>query len=162
MARRRIGIAAALFAVLAGGARPASAGTDTGTLNVTATVTSNCALSGGTMAFGNYISGQTANLDVQGSINYVNCPAGTLTFELDRGANANGTQRRMKSGSNFLNYELYKSSSRNSVWGTGTEANQIQLLQGGNGSVVVYGRIPAGQTVPPGSYSDTVTITLTF
>lgn len=162
MVRRRMGIAAALLAALLGGARSASGATDTGTLNVTATVTSNCSLSGGTMAFGTYISGQTTNLDVQGSINYVNCPVGTLTFELDNGANASGTQRRMKSGSNFLNYQLYKTSGRNTVWGTGADANQIQLLQGGNGSVVVYGRIPAGQTVAPGSYSDTVTITLTF
>ncbi len=162
MARRRIGIAAALLAALLGGARPAGGATDTGTLNVTATVTSNCALSGGTMAFGTYISGQTTNLDVQGSINYVNCPVGTLTFELDNGANASGSQRRMKSGSNFLNYQLYKTSGRTSIWGTGADANQVQLLQGGNGSVVVYGRIPSGQAVAPGSYSDTVTITLTF
>lgn len=162
MVRRRMRIAAALLAALLGGARSADGATDTGTLNVTATVTTNCSLSGGTMAFGTYVSGQTTNLDVQGSINYVNCPAGRLTFELDNGANANGTQRRMKSGSNYLNYQLYKTSSRNTVWGTGAEANQIELLQGGGGSVVVYGRIPAGQTVPPGSYSDTVTITLTF
>ncbi len=162
MARRRIGIAAALLAAAVIHARPAAAATDTGTLTVTATVTSNCALSGGTLAFGNYVSGQTTNLDVQGSINYVNCPAGTLTFELDNGANANGGQRRMKSGNSYLNYQIFKTGARNSNWGSGAEAVQIQVLQAGSGSVPVYGRIPAGQTVPPGSYSDTVTITLTF
>lgn len=162
MARRRIGIAAALLAAAVLDARPAAGGTDTGTLNVTATVTSNCALSGGTLAFGTYVSGQTTNLDVQGSINYVNCPAGVLTFELDNGVNASGGQRRMKSGSNYLNYQIFKTSARNSNWGTGTDAVQVQVLQAGNGTVAVYGRIPAGQSVPPGSYTDTVTITLTF
>jgi spore coat protein U-like protein len=162
MARRRIGIAAGLVAAALVDARPAAGATETGTLTVTATVTSNCALSGGTLAFGNYVSGQTTNLDVQGSINYVNCPVGTLIFELDNGANANGSQRRMKSGSNYLNYQIFKTSARNSNWGTGADAVQIQVLQAGSGSVAVYGRIPAGQTVPPGSYSDTVTITLTF
>jgi spore coat protein U-like protein len=162
MARRRIGIAAALLAATALDARPTAGETVTGTLNVTATVNSNCSLSGGTLAFGTYTAGQTNDLDVQGSINYVNCPAGTLVFELDNGANANGNQRRMKSGNNFLNYEIYKGATRNSRWGSGADAVTIQHLQPGNGSVAVYGRIPARQTVPPGSYSDTVTITLTF
>lgn len=162
MARRRIGTVAALLAAALVDARPAAGATDTGTLTVTATVTSNCSLSGGTLAFGTYVSGQTTNLDVQGSINYVNCPVGTLTFELDNGANASGTQRRMKSGSSFLNYEIYKTSARTSRWGTATDAVQLQLLQGGGGSVPVYGRIFSGQAVAPGSYSDTVTITLTF
>lgn len=162
MARRRTGIAAVLVAAALLGGRPAVGATDTGTLTVTATVTSNCALSGGTLAFGTYVSGQTTNLDVQGSINYVNCPVGTLTLELDNGANASGSQRRMKSGNNFLNYEIYKTSARSSAWRTGADAVQLQLLQAGSGSVPVYGRIPAGQSVPPGSYTDTVTITLTF
>lgn len=162
MARRRIGSALALFAAAFFADRPAEAGTDTGTLSVTATVTSNCSLSGGTLAFGTYVSGQTTNLDVQGSINYVNCAPGNITFELDNGANANGTQRRMRSGNNFLNYEIHRTSARNSRWGTGQDAVQIQILQAGNGSVAVYGRIPAGQTVPAGNYSDTVTVTMTF
>lgn len=162
MARRRIGIAAVLLAAALPVARPAAAGTDTGQLNVTATVTSNCALSGGTLAFGTYTSGQTNDLDVQGSINYVNCPAGNLVFELDNGANASGGQRRMRSGNNFLNYEIYKTGARNTRWGSGPDGLTLQLLQPGSGSVAVYGRIPRGQAVPPGSYSDTVTITLTF
>ncbi|MCL6609822.1 MAG: spore coat U domain-containing protein [Geminicoccaceae bacterium] len=162
MARRRIGIAVALLAAAALEARPAVGSTDTGTLTVTATVNSNCSLSGGTLAFGTYTAGQTSDLDVQGAINYVNCPAGTLVFELDNGANASGSQRRMRSGNNFLNYEIFRTSTRNSQWRTGADAVQVQLLQPGNGSVPVYGRIPAGQAVPPGNYSDTVTITLRF
>ena len=74
MARRRIGIAAVLLAAAALEAGPAVGSTDTGTLTVTATVNSNCSLSGGTLAFGTYTAGQTSNLDAQGAINYVNCP----------------------------------------------------------------------------------------
>jgi spore coat protein U-like protein len=162
MARRRIGIAVALLAAAALEAGPVAGETVTGTLNVTATVNSNCSLSGSTLAFGTYTAGQQNDLDVQGSINYVNCPAGNFVFELDNGANANGSQRRMKSGNNFLNYEIYKTGTRNTRWGSGPDAVTIQLLQPGNGSVPVYGRIPRGQVVPPGNYSDTVTITLTF
>jgi spore coat protein U-like protein len=155
-------MAAALLAAVVLDARPVAGATDTGTLTVTATVNSNCSLSGGTLAFGTYTAGQTNDLDAQGSINYVNCPVGTLVFELDNGANASSGQRRMKSGNNFLVYEIYKTTARNTRWGSGADGVTIQLLQPGNGSVVVYGRIPRGQAVPPGSYSDTVTITLTF
>ena len=31
-----------------------------------------------------------------------------------------------------------------------------------SGSVTVYGRIPASQVVPEGTYTDTVNVTLTF
>lgn len=162
MARRRIGIVAALSAAMLVGARPVAGGTDTGTLTVTATVTSNCSVTGGTLAFGTYVSGQTTDLDAQGSISYANCAAGTLTFELDNGANANGTERRMKSGNNFLVYQIFKTGARSTRWGAGTEAVQVNLLQSGNGNVTVYGRIPGNQSVAPGSYTDTVTVTLTF
>ena len=38
----------------------------------------------------------------------------------------------------------------------------VQLLQPLSGKVDVYGRIPSGQAVPAGSYTDTVNVTLTF
>lgn len=162
--RRRIGIAAAVLVANWACAWTVAAQTQTatGTLTVTATVESSCSISGGTLAFGAYGSGQSTDLDGQGQINYTNCPAGTLTFDLDNGQNANGTQRRMKSGNNFLQYEIFRNAGRTIRWGSGSEANAQQLLQAGNGSVPVYGRIPRNQAVPPGSYSDTITITLRF
>lgn len=136
-------------------------GTDTDTLTVTATVQSACALNGGTMAFGQYLSGQTTNLDVGGQINYANC-SGTLSFELDGGQSGDINNRAMRSGSNSLNYQLYRNTARNAIWGTGSNAQGLQLLQPLSGKIDVYGRIPGGQTVPAGSYTDTVNITLTF
>lgn len=136
-------------------------GTDTDTLSVTATVQSACALNGGTMAFGQYLSGQTTNLDVVGQINYANC-SGNLSFELDGGQAADVNARKMLSGSNQLQYQLYRNSARNAVWGTGTNAQGLQLLQPLSGKIDVYGRIPSGQAVPAGSYADTVNVTLTF
>ncbi|MCX8099880.1 MAG: spore coat U domain-containing protein [Geminicoccaceae bacterium] len=166
MARRRIGIAAAGLVASWACAFTAAAQTQTqtvtGTLTVTATVESSCSISGGTLAFRAYGSGQSTDLDAQGQIDYTNCPTGTLTFELDNGQNANGTQRRMRSGSNFLVYEIFRNAGRTLRWGSGSEANAQQLLAAGNGSVPVYGRIPRNQSVPPGSYSDTITITLRF
>ena len=38
----------------------------------------------------------------------------------------------------------------------------LTLTATGSGNVSVYGRIPAGQAVPAGTYTDTVVITLDF
>ena len=139
----------------------AHGGTDTDTLSVTATVMNACALNGGTMAFGQYLSGQTTNLDATGQINYANC-SGTLSFELDGGQAGDVNARKMLSGSNALTYQLYRNSTRSSIWGTGANAQGLQLLQPLSGKIDVYGRIPSGQAVPAGSYTDTVNVTLTF
>ena len=139
----------------------AAAGTDTGTLAVTATVESSCALDGGTLNFGQYNSGQQTDLDVEGSISYSHC-SGTLSFALDGGTSGNINSRTMVSGDNELSYQLYRNSNRSAVWGSGAQAHEVLLFEVESGTVPVYGRILAGQLAAPGSYSDTVTITMTF
>jgi spore coat protein U-like protein len=137
------------------------AGNDTDTLTVTATVQSSCGLTGGTMAFGNYTSGQTSALDVTGQISYANCN-GTLSFELDAGQSGDINNRVMLSGTNRLNYQLYRTSAHNAVWGIGANAQGLTLLTPLSGTIPVYGRIAGGQTVPAGTYTDLVNITMTF
>lgn len=158
------GMAAGVALALAWAAQAsAQSQTSTAQLTVTATVQSSCSVTGGTLAFGTYNSGQPSALDAEGAISYTNCPANSaLTIELDNGLNAQGGQRRLRSGSNYLNYEIYKTAARSTRWGTGSEALGYQVLAGGNGTIPVYGRIFANQNVPAGSYSDTVTITLRF
>lgn len=152
---------AAGLALLAG-VPAAWAGTDQAQLTVTATVRSGCSISGATIAFGDYVSGQAGHLDARGRIDFASCPQATLTFELDGGGSGNVADRRMKSGANQLRYQLYRDSARNVVWGMGNEALKTQLLVPGSGNVDVWGRIPGGQVVPAGTYTDTVTITFTF
>jgi spore coat protein U-like protein len=147
--------------LLAGHAKPARSGTDTDILTVTATVLSACSLSGGTLSFGSYTSGQTTNLDVTGVINYVNCN-GSLTFALDGGLSGSVNARQMQQGANRLSYQIYRNAVRNAVWGTGADAQGVVLVGTQSGSVTVYGRIPSGQVVPDGTYTDTVNVTLTF
>ena len=136
--------------------------TDTSQLTVTATVESGCQLTGGTLDFGTYVSGQVSDLDVNGNINYSNCGPGVLTFELDAGLQSSGGNRFMASGDNLLRYEIFRNVARTAVWGQSGEAQDLQLLATQSGSLEVYGRVPANQAVPEGTYSDTVTITLTF
>jgi len=160
MSRAVFAVGAILIAVgLA--APPARSGTATDHLAVTATVLSACSLSGGTLSFGTYTSGQTTNLDINGIINYVNC-SGSLSFALDGGGSGNINARQMSSGTNRLNYQIYRNAVRNAIWGTGADAHGVVLLTTQSGTVTVYGRIPASQTAPEGTYTDTVNITLTF
>lgn len=157
---RRVLLAAAAMALSA--PFTAHAATDTSQLSVSATVESGCALSGGTLNFGTYIAGQSADLDVNGSFSYSNCGPGTLSFELDGGLQSSNGNRFMTSGQEQLQYEIYRNAVRSAVWGQGADDQDIQLFATQNGTVDVYGRIPGGQSVSAGTYTDTVTITLTF
>lgn len=95
-------------------------------------------------------------------------------INLGKGNNSAGfSPRKMASGSNRLNYDLYTDPSHNSIWGDGSSGSHnisgsaLLVLLGLLGAVTVnhpvYGQIPASQkSVPPGSYSDAVVVTITY
>ncbi|GBD43420.1 hypothetical protein HRbin40_00893 [bacterium HR40] len=159
---RRATVAAWLMALTLLGAGAALAATTTATLTVTATVRSGCSVDNATLDFGTYTSGQTTDLDSTGSLRLRNCQGSApIVVELGPGGSGNVSDRRMSSGNNSLRYQLYRDSARSQVWGTGTNAAQFQVLNADT-QVQVFGRIPKSQTVPAGTYADTVTITVTF
>jgi spore coat protein U-like protein len=160
--RSTLGVVLTLaVAVLA--ASPAWSQSATDTLSVQVTVQNSCSVSGTTINFGTYTSGQTANLDAQGNITYNNCPEGTLTISLDGGTSNNISNRTMSAGGgDSLRYQLYKNSGRTQIWGSDVEGLQQVLLVPGSGEMPVYGRVLSGQSVASGTYSDTVNITMTF
>lgn len=89
------------------------------------------------------------------SLNTRNC----LSF--DAGLNADGISRRLKSGSNYLRYQLYSDSARTVVWGsydTGYNSGVTLDTEAGSYSPTIYIRILGNQqNVPPGSgYTDTI------
>jgi spore coat protein U-like protein len=149
---------------LALGSGLARAATDDDTFDVTATVADSCVITAGDLAFGAYdpvVTHASTALDASSTLS-VTCTTGASTnITLDLGTSASGSQRRMSDGgTNHLDYELYSDSGRSTVWddapgvdhtGTGSQEN-----------ISVYGRVPAGQSVPAASYTDTVTATITF
>lgn len=151
------------FAAVVLAALPALAETSTDTLSVQVSVQESCSISGTTIDFGTYSSGQQAALDAQGDISFDGCPQGTLAISLDGGATGNVTSRRMSSnGGDDLDYQLYRNSSRSQIWGAGDDAVRQVLMVPGSGTLAVYGRIPGEQEVPAGGYSDVVNITMEF
>jgi spore coat protein U-like protein len=155
-------IASAVLAPTAASAEVANS-----TLTVDATVTANCTVSAGSVAFGNVNPISGTNVDASGTFS-VTCTNGTgwtATAGVGSGSGASYAARRMTAGSNTLNYNLYTSSGYATVWGDGTGSTGT-LTGSGNGSAqvtTVHGRVASGQTsVPPGSYADTVSITVTY
>ena len=142
---------------------PAVAGADSAILTVRVTVQDACTIEGGTLDFGTYSSGQQVEKAASAKIRYSNCAAGTFKIALDGGSSGSVANRQMSNGEAALNYQIYKNSNHNQIWGaTGNEAQGVNLLVPGSGDVEVFGLIPAGQSVPAGTYTDTITATLTF
>lgn len=77
----------------------------------------------------------------------------------------NPRQMRRTSGTDRLNYNLYTSPSMSTVWGDGSAGTSTVLLRRVSRRqpevTTIYGRIPPGQNVSVGTYSDTVTVTIT-
>ncbi|MBC3917084.1 spore coat U domain-containing protein [Undibacterium sp. CY18W] len=139
------------------------AATSTGSLSVSATVLSACSVTGASLAFGTYASSQ---IDNSAAVS-VTCTNGTsYNVGLDAGGGSGATMavRKMTgSVSGTLSYSLYKDAGRSTVWGNTVGSDTtIGTGTGAAQSISVYGRVPAGQSVTAGVYSDTVTVTLTY
>jgi spore coat protein U-like protein len=97
-------------------------------------------------------------------------------ISLSTGVSGSYATRQMANGANRLNYNLYTSAARTTVWGNGTggtatvaayaagsvtiNGNQSRAFDSPN--LTIHGRIPADQSSPQGAYSDTIVLTLTF
>lgn len=148
---------AALALMLAGAMWPASTWAASCTVSVTA------------MSFGNYDVFATSPLSSTATIAYrcqpgipVNPPI--LTADPGNGTFAN---RYMLQGSSQLLYNLYVDPAGSAIFGNGaggTASITGVLISNArlNGDNVIYGRIPAGQDVGPGLYTDSVVVTINF
>ena len=156
---------------LLGAAGSASAGTATTTFAVTATVNTNCKVSAAALAF-NYTPGSgaaTNNTTVT-----VNCTKGTAFHtELTAGTTGGSTiaQRLLNDGAgDKLQYNLYRDAGLTLVWGMTDGTDTMDGVGAGMGvaqavSQTVYGQVvdsAANQLEPPGTYSDTITVNVTY
>lgn len=92
----------------------------------------------------------------------LSCPLNTSwKVNLDQGMNYDGTTRRMRKGSDYIAYELYRDAQYSQLWnnsgasqGTGNNGTQ---------TIPIYGKAgPSSAAVPAGEYQDTITVTLTY
>lgn len=142
---------------------PAIAATTTTTFNVTASVVATCSVSASDVAFGTYTSAQ---LDGSGSVS-VTCTNGvTYTVGLDAGTGSGATAAsRLMTGpaSQTITYSLYQNAGRTTLWGLAAASQSVAGTGSGVAqTLTVYARAPAAQTPGVGSYSDTITVTVTY
>lgn len=166
----RISLRLGLLVAALGLCQAANAATATGVMTVTATVASSCTVGTSTLAFGSVTSAaiQAGNIDATGSVT-VNCTTGsayTVTLGAGAGTGATFASRKMTSGApvTLLNYSIYTTAGRATVWGEGTAAS-VTVAGTGSGAVQTidaFGRIFSGQTVPALTYTDTVAVTVTY
>ena len=148
-------------------ATPASAGTQSTGLGVSANVTANCTVAANPVDFGDIDTLDSTAVLGSGSVD-VTCTNGagwTATADIGGGSGASFATRRMTFSGNTLNYTLYRDAGRTQIWGDGTNST-FSITGTGSGSQQsfnVYGRLPGGQSsAPPGLYADTVNVTITY
>jgi spore coat protein U-like protein len=144
---------------------PAIALTTTSPLSVQMTIQAQCvinsvdAINFGTSGVINSNHDQTSTLKVQ-------CTNSTAyDIELNKGTTAGASiaQRKLINGSETINYNLYTDPSRTSVWGETPNTDTVGAT--GNGAeqtYTIFARVSAQTTPSPNTYTDTVTVTVTY
>jgi spore coat protein U-like protein len=135
--------------------------TATTTFRVSAKVQAVCAVTATDLNFGTYTSSTGTPLQGTTLLRATCTPGSTYNVGLNEGTSAGATvnQRRMVSGPQVLNYQLYSDSARSVIWGNTTGTDTVTGVGTGMAQDhTVFGAIPAAQVVPAGDYGDTITV----
>jgi spore coat protein U-like protein len=138
--------------------------------------TVSCTVTAGSIAFGIYNPLSATSNASSGALR-IDCSGKgtgsaqvTANLTLSAGLSGSFATRKMFSGANSLNYNIYWSTAYNQIMGDGTggsfggSAGPFTVPAGGTNSATgtMYGLIPALQDVAPGSYLDTIVVTVTY
>ena len=159
---RAIGLAALVASITA-----APAATVTTTFQVTASVAAQCSVTAADLAFG-AVNPLGGNVDQTSTLTVKCTKDSAYTVGLNAGTTTGSTiaARLMANGANTMQYQLYSDSLRSTIWGnsSGSWVSGTGAGMGTGQSLIVYGRVPSGQTnLAVGSYSEpTITVTITY
>jgi spore coat protein U-like protein len=166
----------ALVAITVLGAAPSFAATTISTnVSVTASIASVCVFDTTpttAVAFGAYNPLSGTDLDSTAGTIVARCTKNTaysLALGVGGGTGAAySTGRFMSNGTDDLEYNLFTDNTYTTVWGDGTDSSDTVdgtgtgIAAAFNQTTTIYGRIPNSQNLSSGSYSDTVTVDLTY
>ncbi len=139
----------------------------------------NCSVTSSAVAFGIYnpfnafALDSTATVSVTCSLTRPETVTVPYTLGLTAGSSASFAVRTMISGPSTLNYNLYADNARSIIWGDGSSGTSVVAGSlglghglGNNGTNTAthteYARMPAQQDVLPGSYNDSIVVTVTW
>jgi len=119
------------------------------------------------ISFGAYNPSSPTDLIGVGSITYTCSLAAAIVVQISAGNSLTCTARYMLAGTARLNYNLYIDAAHTLVWGTttpGCGTTRTDTVLGNTAQTdTIFGLIPQGQNgSPSGTYSDSLTVTITF
>jgi len=128
--------------------------------------TISCTISAVGVNFGAYDVFSASPNDSTGSVTY-SCtsikPSDRIMIDLSRGSAPTFSPRQMKKSGEILGYNLYLDAAHTQIWGDNTGGTtRVNIKPDPTATITIYGRIPAGNDVSAGSYTDTVIATINF
>lgn len=123
-----------------------------------------CTVNAGNMDFGT-VGAIGSNIDTTNSID-ITCTVGTpYTISIDNGSSGGvgPLSRLMAVAGNTVTYQIFQDVARTIPWGDTIGINTVAGT--GNGltqNLIGYGRVPVQTTPIPGTYTDTVIVTVTY
>jgi len=137
------------------------------TFVVRAVVGTTCSLSAANIDFGQ-LGVLTEAVNTTGVISTTCTNGAPYSLALNAGSSAGATVNSRKltrsGGSDTLAYSLYRDAGRTQIWGDGTSGTSTVSVTGSGQTqtATVYATLPAQASKPVGTYSDTITVTVTF
>lgn len=105
----------------------------------------------------------TANVDNTSTVTVTCTDGATYNVGLNGGGTGNVAARQMTNGTDTIDYQLYRDSGHTQPWGTTIGTDTVAATGNGNAqSYTVYGRVPPQTTPPADTYTDTVSVVVTY
>jgi len=144
----------------------AFAGTETATFQSTATLNASCVVSATNVNFGT-ITPASGVTNANGEITSTCSKSLPYTIVISGGTSGIANARTMAGtagNTDKLKYYLSPTASYSSSWGDGTNGTTIvnRTGTGAAQSNTVYGSLPINQYLKPDTYSDNLTVTMTY
>jgi spore coat protein U-like protein len=136
-------------------------------LGASAAEAAKCTVSATSIVFGTYNVFAAAPTDSTATVVY-NCNGGAKNVWITITAGTSGTfsTRQMANGTERLGYNLFLNPPRTTIWGDLTGGSSVHTdpnpPNNEDLTATIYGRIPAGQDISAGAYSDVVSIEINF
>jgi spore coat protein U-like protein len=139
--------------------------TTTAPFTVQMTITASCVInSASTLNFGSQgvlTSAVNATSTIQ--VQCTNTTPYNIGLNAGTATGATVTTRKMTNAGNTISYSLYSNAGMTTNWGNTVGTDTVAAT--GNGaaqSYTVYGQVPAQTTPAPATYTDTITVTVTY
>lgn len=142
-----------------------SAATKTTTFTVSLTLQADCSISANALNFGTQ-GVLAANVDQTATLSVTCSNTAPYNVGFDAGTTTGSTiAARLLAGSGAatVGFQLYSDSARTQIWGNTVGTDTVSGTGSGTAQVLtVYGRVPSQNSPAAGTYSTTITATITF